>query len=128
MNKKIPMGARLLLGLIFTVFGLNGFLNFIPQPPQTDPVVQAFMGGLFGTGYFFPFLKGTELLCGLALLSGTFAPLALIILTPIALNILLFHRMLAGGPPLDIIIFVLLLTAAYGYKEIYRPLLKAKTK
>ncbi len=126
MNSKVTTGARILLGVIFLVFGLNGFLQFIPTPPITNPAVQAFMGGLFGTGYFFPFLKSTEVLMSLALLSGFYAPLALVILTPIVLNIVLFHRVLAGGPPLDLFILVLLLTSAWGYRGVYAPLLRSK--
>ncbi len=126
MNSKVTTGARILLGVIFFVFGLNGFLQFLPVPPPSNPAAQAFMGGLFGTGYFFPFLKSTEVLMSLALLSGFYAPLALVILTPIVLNITLYHRILAGGPPMDVIILVLLLTAAWGYRGVYAPLLRSK--
>ena len=52
MQSKIHLGARLLLGLIFVVFGLNGFLMFIPVPPPESEAAKAFMGGLFQAGYF----------------------------------------------------------------------------
>lgn len=124
--KNVYLGARILLGLLFFVFGLNGFLNFIPAPPMEDPVVLAFMGGLMGTGYFFPFLKAIEVLCGLALLSGFYVPLALVVLAPITLNIVLFHRVVAGGPPMDLFILALHLTLAWGYQAAYKPMLAKK--
>jgi len=123
---KITFGARLLLGLAFFVFGLNGFLNFIPAPPLEPGPVQAFMGGLAQSGYFFPFLKATETICGLLLLTGFYVPLALIILSPIVVNIVLYHRLLAGGPPLDLFFGLLLIVAAYGYKDVFKHVLKAK--
>lgn len=89
-----PTAARLLLGLIFFVFGLNGFLHFLPMPPP-EGVAGTFMGGLAATGYFFPLLKGTEVLAGLLLLGNRFVPLALIVLAPIVVQIAAFHLFLA---------------------------------
>ncbi len=126
MSSKIVTGSRLLLGLMFFVFGLNGFLNFIPAPPMESETVKAFMTGLMGTGYFFPFLKGVETLCGALLLSGFYVPLALTVLAPIVINIVLFHRLMAGGPPMDLFILALMLVCAYGYRGVFRPMLQAK--
>lgn len=92
---KFPLIARIILGLIFFVFGLNGFLNFIPPPPNLPESMMAFMNGMMSTKYFFPLLKGTEVICGLLLLSGCFVPLALVVLAPIVLNIFLVHAFLA---------------------------------
>lgn len=126
MKTKALFGAQLLLGVLFVVFGLNGFLNFIPQPPPPEGAM-GFLGGLASSGYFFPFLKGTEILVGLALLTGFFAPLALVVLAPITLNILLFHAILApAGVGLAVLILVLHLAAAYRHKGVYAPLLKAR--
>ena len=126
---KITTIARWILGLNYFVFGLNGFLQFLPMPPL-PPGAGSFMGALAATGYFFPFLKGTEVICGLLLLAGVFSPLALIILMPITLQILCFHGFLTPGLQnlvLPIIILALQLVAAWGYKEIYAPLLKVKS-
>ncbi len=127
-TKKIAgIVTRILLGLIFFVFGLNGFLNFIPHEAPTDPKIAAFMGGLFQTGYFFPFLKGTEVLIGIALLANRYTALALVVLTPIALNILLFHLALApDGNVMSIVIIALLGYQAWLHKEKYKTLLTAK--
>ncbi len=70
-SNKLPTVARILLGLPFFVFGLNGFLHFIPQPPMPGPA-GAFAGALFASGYLFPLLKGTEVVASLLLLSNRF--------------------------------------------------------
>ena len=79
---KAKTAARLALGAIFTVFGLNGFLHFIPAPPPSG-LAAVFVGGLGASGYFFPLLKGTAVAVGLLLLSNRFVPLALTVLAPI---------------------------------------------
>lgn len=122
---KAPLIARILLGLIFFVFGLNGFLNFIPTPPPPESLMT-FMTGMMSSKYFFPLLKGTEVVCGLLLLSGAFVPLALVVLAPIVLNIFLTHLFLApDGLVLAVVIGLLeayLAFFASPYKEIIRPL------
>src|SRR5262249_5839351 len=92
---KLPTVARMLLGAVFLVFGLNGFLHFLPQPPA-PPRAMAFGGALAASGYFFPLLKGTEVVAGALLLVG-FVPIALTLLAPIIVNIVAFHLFLAPG-------------------------------
>ena len=70
-QKHLPTAARLFLGLVFTVFGLNFFLHFLPTPPA-PPRAAAFGGALFASGYLFPLLKVTEVAAGLLLLGGRF--------------------------------------------------------
>jgi uncharacterized membrane protein YphA (DoxX/SURF4 family) len=125
--KKMTLGAQIILGLMFTVFGLNGFFNFIPMPKEIPEASMKFAGALMATGYFFPFLKGLEVLCGLLLLSGFYSALALVILAPITINILLFHAFLdPSGTLMGVVIIILQLIAAYGHKQKYSALLKAK--
>ena len=116
MKAKAVIGARLLLGLIFFVFGLNGFLNFLPAPPMEGKGLD-FIMALVNTGYMFPAIKGVEVLAGVLLLAGIAVPFALVILAPIALNILLFHTILAPAPALPLIITALGLFLAWNYKE-----------
>ena len=98
-RKHLPTAARLFLGLVFTVFGLNFFLHFLPTPPP-PPRAATFAGALFGSGYFFPLLKTTEVVAGLLLLAGRFVTLALAVLAPIVINIVGFHLFLApAGMP-----------------------------
>jgi hypothetical protein len=124
---KAKTAARLLLGAIFTVFGLNGFLHFIPQPPPSG-LAAVFVGGLGATGYFFPLLKGTEVVTGLLLLSNRYVPLALTVLAPIVVNIVAFHAFLApSGIALPIVIVALGLYLAYTERAVFAPLLHAKS-
>jgi putative oxidoreductase len=124
MKAKLPLIARILLGLIFFVFGLIGLLNLYPPPPNLPERLQAFNSGLMATGYFFPFLKVVETICGFLLLSGFFVPLALVVLAPIAINIFLVHAFLApDGLPLAIIIGVLLAYLAF-FSPAYSPKVK----
>ena len=82
--------ARLSLGLIFTVFGLNGFLNFIPHPPPTNPLAVQFFVAV-SASHFATFFFALQVLGGLLLLSGYFVPLALTVLAGELYNILAFH-------------------------------------
>ena len=118
--------ARLLLGAIFAVFGLNGFLNFLPAP-ALEGAAAVFLGGLGASGYMFPLIKGTELLAGLALLSNRFVPLALTVLAPIVLNIVAFHAFLApAGMALPLIATALGIYLAYTERAVFAPVLRAR--
>ena len=94
--RKLPTVARVILGLVFVVFGLNGLLHFLPQPPM-PAAAGAFAGALAASGYFFPLLKITEIAAGALLLAGLFVPFALTLLAPIIVNIVAFHLFLAPG-------------------------------
>lgn len=125
-TSKAPIVARVLLGLPFVVFGLNGFLQFIPMPPPEGAAAQAFMGGLAATGYFFPLLKATEVLTGLLLLSGRLVPLALTVLAPILINIVAYHAFTVGsGLALPITLAALGLYLAWAYRDSFRTVLDA---
>lgn len=95
-SRRLPTIARVALGLIFFVFGLNGFFHFLPQPPA-PPRAMAFAGALFASGYFFPLLKAVEVAAGALLLAGALVPFALTLLAPIIVNIAAFHLFLAPG-------------------------------
>ncbi len=125
LQRYAPIVVRYLMGLIFFVFGLNGFFHFIPQPPMEGPPA-AFAGALAATGYMFPLLKSIETVAGALLLGNRFVTLALALLAPITVNIFLFHTALT--PPNPVAIFVLLGNAylAWTYRAAYRPMLAAK--
>lgn len=120
------VSARLVLGLIYFVFGLNFFLHFLPTPPSTGGPAESFTTGLFLSGYFFPFLKGLEVMLGALLLLGAFVPLVLVVLMPISLNILLFHLFLTDNPIMGIVIVALQLYLAWSYRSYYKPLFTRK--
>lgn len=126
---KVALVARILLGLIFFVFGLNGFLDFLPPPEVAEGAPQAYMGGLAATGYFFPVLKLTELVSGAMLLTGLWVPLALILLSPIVVQIALFHFLLdPAGTVMAIVLVALQIFVAWTYRDSFRGVLERSAK
>jgi uncharacterized membrane protein YphA (DoxX/SURF4 family) len=127
MKSKLILAARILLGLIFFVFGLNFFLHFLPQPPMAGPA-GAFAGAMFATGYLFILVKVVEVVSGLLLLAGRFVTLALALLAPIVVNIVFFHLFLApAGILVPLVVLALELFLAWSYRNVYRPMLAART-
>lgn len=126
LTTKLPTAARIFLGLVFFVFGLNGFLHFIPQPPMSGPPAE-FIGALVGSGYLFPLLKGTEVVAGALLLGNRFVPLALTLLAPIIVNIVGFHGVVVGaGMGLPLVLVAVELYLAYAYRDAFAPMLAAR--
>jgi hypothetical protein len=122
-----PSTARITLGLVFFVLGLNGFLNFLPQPPAPERA-GAFLGALAATGYMFPLIKGVEVVAGALLLSNRFVPLALAIVAPNVVNIVLFHTVLApAGLPVALFVLALEVFTAWSYRNAYAPMLRVRT-
>lgn len=114
--KIASLVARLLLGLIFLVFGLNGFLHFIPMPPPKGAAAQ-FTGALFLSSYW-KIIFGVQVLGGLLLLANRFVPLALAILGAVIVNIVCFHIFMApSGLPLAILVVLLWSIVALGNKQ-----------
>src|SRR6201993_383180 len=98
--------ARFLLGLIFLVFGLNGFFNFLPMPPPTG-VAGQFLGALF-VSHYLAVVFALQLIGAVLLLINRYVPLALAILAPIIFNILFFHFLMApSGVPLALVATIL---------------------
>jgi len=120
--------ARIALGLLFLVFGLNFFIPFIPmgaQPPMS-PAATAFNTGLFGSGYFFQMVKVLEVVCGLFILINRFTAFFLLVLLPISVNIFLFHAILApDGVAMGAGILVIHLFLGYAYRKYYASLFTA---
>jgi len=91
--------ARYLAGVIFLVFGLNGFLNFIPLPPPGG-IAGQFMGALYVSHYLWV-IFAFQVIAGVLLLVNRYVPLAVAILAPVLVNILTFHVLMApSGLPL----------------------------
>jgi uncharacterized membrane protein YphA (DoxX/SURF4 family) len=126
-QRYLPVVVRYLMGLIFFVFGLNGFLHFLPQPPM-EGGAAAFAGALFATGYMFPLLKTFEVISGALLLGNRFVPLALAMLAPITVNIFFFHTVLTPPNPIAFIVLIGNAYLAFAYRDAFRPMLAAKAK
>ena len=85
--------ARYLLGLIFVVFGLNGFLHFIPMGPPPTGLAGQFIGALAGSNYF-SVVAALQIVGGALLLVNRYVALGLVLLGPVIVNILLYHLLL----------------------------------
>lgn len=108
--------ARVLLGLVFVVFGSNAFLHFIPAPPMQGRA-GAFIGALINSGYVYV-IGGLQIIGGLLLLlGGRFVPLGLTLLGPVIVNIMLYHIFLdPSGLPTAIVISILALFLLWVYR------------
>jgi uncharacterized membrane protein YphA (DoxX/SURF4 family) len=128
-TRFFPAIARVLLGLVFFVFGLNGFFFFIPPPPpdQMPKALMEFSTAMMNTGFLFQLVKGTEVLCGLLLLVNRFVPLALVVLAPVIVNIVMVHVFLApANMAMAFVILALELYLAWAYRSAFRPMLAAQ--
>jgi uncharacterized membrane protein YphA (DoxX/SURF4 family) len=107
------------------VFGLNGFLQFLPQP-QVPAAAASFLGALGASGYIFPLIKGTEVIAGALLLTGRFVPFALTLLAPLLVNIVLFHAVLApAGMALPLLLLCTELYLAWTYRAAFAVLFRS---
>lgn len=124
---KIPLVARTLLGLAFTVFGLSYFLHFLPQPPP-PPEAGAFLAALVA-GKIMTVTKPIEIASGLALLGNRFVPLALTLLAPIEVAILTFHGVFEpSGLPVIVVVMALTIYLAWSYRGAFAPMLRAQVE
>ena len=114
--------ARILLGLIFVVFGLNGFLLFI-TPPEHTPVGNAFITLLLTTGFMYV-EKSFEIIGGALLLLDLYVPLGLVVLAPIVVSILSFHLLMERHTlVIGVVPFLLWVILAWNYRQQFAPLL-----
>ena len=98
--------AQYLAGVIFLVFGLNGFLHFIPLPPP-EGVAGQFMGALFASHYLVV-IFAFQVIAAVLLLVNRYVPLAVAMLAPVIVNILTFHALMApSGLPMALFVAVL---------------------
>lgn len=117
--------VRTLMGLLFLFGSLAYFFNLVTPPPMEGAILK-YNEGLAASGYFFPLLKITELVCAIMLLTGRFVPLALVILSPIIVNIFMVHLFLdRSGLPVAIFLVVANIFLAYCYRDAFKHLLTA---
>jgi putative oxidoreductase len=111
--------VRVLMGLLFLVSVIGYFFNLMPQSPMGESATL-FITGLAASGYVLPIVKVIELVVAVALLTGRFVALAIVIIFPITLNILLFHALLAPeGVAMSVFLFIANLFLAYAYRKQY---------
>ena len=119
--------VRVLLGLMFLVFGLNGFVNFIPAPKDMPQEIMNVIGALMKGGYM-TVVSGAEVLVAVLLLTNRFVPLALALLAPIIVGIITYHVAMQPatiGP--GIVVLLMELYLAWAYRGAFRPMLRMRT-
>ena len=117
--------ARILLGLVFVVFGSNAFIRFMPMPPPPPGLAGEYLHAFVASGYIYA-IGGLQVIGGLLLLIGRFVPLGLTILGAIIVNIWLFHILIAPhdfAPGIVVTILELFLVWLYrgAFAGIVRP-------
>ena len=124
--KIVLLIARLLLGLIFVVFGLNGFLNFI-KGPMPSGLAGQFVGALVLSHYFWV-VAAIQVAGGVLLLVNRYVPLGLVLLGPVIVNIICYHAFLnpSGAVPAAVVT-VLWLIVFYGKRQYFSGIFVQRT-
>lgn len=111
--------ARILLGLVFVVFGLNGFLHFIPTGPLPTGLAGQFVTVLFQSHYVL-YVSAIQVAGGVLLLVNRYVPLGLVLLGPVIVNILLFHLLLnRTGLEIAIVVTILWCIVAFRHRQYF---------
>jgi putative oxidoreductase len=125
--KIVTLIARLLLGLICVVFGLNGFLNFLNMGPMPSGLAGQFIGALAFSHYYWV-VAALQVAGGALLLANRFVPLALVLLGPVIVNIILYHVFLnPSGAGLAIVVVVLWAIVFYSYRQYFSGIFVQRT-
>ena len=125
--KIVILIARILLGLIFVVFGLNGFLNFLSMGPMPTGLAGQFVGALVLSHYFWV-VAALQIAGGALLLASRFVPLAMVLLGPVIVNIICYHVFLnpSGAVP-AVVVTVLWLIVCYGNRQHFSGIFAQRT-
>ena len=123
--KILTVIARILLGLMFVLFGSNFFLNFIPMPPPPPGLAGDYFKVFASSGYMYV-VGAIQLVSGLLLLIGRFVPLALTILAAMIFNIWTFHILMdpKGLFPMAILAVVVELFLVWSYRDRFAGILR----
>jgi len=125
--KTVTLIARLLLGLISVVFGLNGFLNFLNMGPPPSGLAGQFIGALALSHYYWV-VAALQVAGGALLLVNRFVPLALVLLGPVIVNIILYHVFLnSSGAALAIVVVILWGIVFYSYRQYFSGIFVQRT-
>ena len=125
--KILTLIARLLLGLIFVVFGLNGFLNFISMGPMPSGLAGQFIGALALSHYYWV-VAALQVAGGALLLVNRFVPLGLVLLGPVIVNIVLYHVFLnPSGIALAVVVVILWFIVFYGHRQYFSGIFVRRT-
>lgn len=118
--------VRTLMGLLF-LFGSITYLFHLMPPPELTGTVKAFMEGMMATGYMMELIKVTELVCGVAFVTGYFVPLACVVIAPVIVNIFMFHTFVEpSGFPIALSLVLANAFLGYVHWEKFKPMLRAR--
>lgn len=124
--KVTALIARMLMGLLFLFGSITYLFNLMPQP-ELSGNVKLFMDGMLATGYMMPLIKITELVCGLAFVTGFYVPLAAVVISPVIVNIFLFHLLVQpAGLGVGVALILANSLVAHRYWDRFKPILAAK--
>jgi putative oxidoreductase len=125
--KIVVLIARLLLGLIFVVFGLNGFLNFLDMGPLPSGLAGQFIGALALSHYFWV-VAALQVIGGALLLVNRYVPLGLVLLGPVIVNIILYHVFLnPAGMLMAVVVAILWLIVFYAHRQYFSGIFVQRT-
>jgi putative oxidoreductase len=125
--KIVILIARLLLGLIFLVFGLNGFLNFLSMGPMPSGLAGQFVGALVLSHYVWV-VAALQIAGGALLLVNRFVPLGLVLLGPVIVNIICYHVFLNSmGISLAIVVTILWFIVFYARRQYFSGIFVQRT-
>jgi len=120
--------VRTLMGLLFIFASVVVLFNLMGPPPEfPNEIARKFNEGMFAPPYFVKVLKITELLCGIAFVTGRYVPLATVVIAPVIINIFLYHAFVdTSGLPVAVFLVVANIFVAYYYRKSYAGLLTAR--
>lgn len=128
MQKLQVLIPRILLGFMFLLYGLDGFLHFMPPYPSSDKA-SALVAALIDSGFLWPMMKAIQIIAGILLLINYYVPLALLLLAPLIVIIFCMHLFInPAGLPIGITIVVLELILAWFYRDYFRSTLVRKAE
>jgi putative oxidoreductase len=121
--------ARVLLGGLFVVLGLNFFLHFLAMPaPEPDSAPARFFG-VMGTSGWMHVVSVCQIVGGLLVLSGVLTPLGLVVLGPVIVNIQLYHLFIDHQfVPLAVGVLILEIFLIYRYWPHFAPVFDTNTR
>ena len=127
--KTATIIARVLLGFIYLVFGLDYFLHFIPYQPNHTGAAAALKNGLMAAPYMYPMMKSIQIAGGVSLLINRYAPFSAVVLFPISLNVFLFHTVLVpSGWYMGVLLLFPNVFLGYAYRKYYSGMFVRKAK
>jgi len=124
--KILILIARILLGLVFLLFGLIGVFHLAPKPPMPEGLMKQFVD-VFETSHYSFIVSLIQVVSAVPFLINRYVPLALVVIGPVIVNILLFHILMAPasiGP--GVFVAICWFIVFYGHRPAFSGIFAAK--